>query len=70
MGKMTTELEVKNKVAIRTDITLPPQFKVIFINDNVTTMEFVLESLITFFGYNFFVRVLTKTNLLCIIPIP
>ena len=50
---MTTELEVKNKVAIRTDITLPPQFKVIFINDNVTTMEFVLESLITFFGYNF-----------------
>lgn len=49
---MSTESEVKHKVAIRTDLTPPPQFKVIFINDNVTTMDFVLTMLTTFFGYS------------------
>jgi len=48
---MSAEFETKKKVAIREDIAPPPQFKVIFINDNVTTMDFVLSALITFFGY-------------------
>ena len=48
---MTADLETKKKVAIRTDLTPPPQFKVIFINDDVTTMDFVLSMLTTFFGY-------------------
>jgi ATP-dependent Clp protease adaptor protein ClpS len=30
----------------------PPMFKVIYINDNTTTMEFVVETLMEFFGYN------------------
>lgn len=52
MGKMSSEFETKKKVAIRLDITPPSQFKVIFINDNVTTVDFVCTALMTFFGYN------------------
>ena len=29
----------------------PPMFKIIYINDNQTTMEFVVESLIDYFDY-------------------
>lgn len=49
---MTTETEVKQKVAIKTNLAPPPQYKVIFFNDDVTTVDFVLETLITFFGYD------------------
>jgi ATP-dependent Clp protease adaptor protein ClpS len=52
MGKMSADIETKKKVAVRTDLTPPPQFKVIFINDNVTTMDFVLSMLTTFFSYS------------------
>lgn len=30
----------------------PPLFKVIYLNDNQTTMDFVIETLMGFFGYN------------------
>jgi ATP-dependent Clp protease adaptor protein ClpS len=30
----------------------PPMFKVIYLNDNQTSMEFVIETLIDFFNYN------------------
>lgn len=30
----------------------PPLFRVIYINDNTTTMEFVVESLVEIFDYN------------------
>lgn len=29
----------------------PPMYKVIYLNDNQTTMEFVVESLVEFFNY-------------------
>ena len=29
----------------------PPMFKIIYLNDNQTTMEFVVDSLISFFNY-------------------
>jgi ATP-dependent Clp protease adaptor protein ClpS len=29
----------------------PPMFKVIYLNDNQTSMEFVIESLVEFFNY-------------------
>jgi ATP-dependent Clp protease adaptor protein ClpS len=29
----------------------PPMFKVIYLNDNQTTMEFVIETLVEFFNY-------------------
>ena len=30
----------------------PPMFRVIYVNDNTTSMEFVIDSLIEFFDYN------------------
>jgi ATP-dependent Clp protease adaptor protein ClpS len=38
---------VKTKKAFKE----PPLFKVIYLNDNATSMEFVIESLIEFFDY-------------------
>ena len=40
------------KIKINESIKEPPMFKVIYLNDNQTTMEFVVESLIEFFDYN------------------
>jgi len=37
----------RNKKAIKE----PPLYRVIYINDNTTTMEFVVESLVEFFDY-------------------
>lgn len=40
----------------RTEVNLglrePPMFKVIYLNDNQTTMEFVIETLLDFFNYS------------------
>jgi ATP-dependent Clp protease adaptor protein ClpS len=44
---MSTDSIVQTKV--RTDIVEPPKFRVIYINDEVTTMEFVVESLVVVF---------------------
>lgn len=30
----------------------PPMFRVVYINDNTTTVEFVIDSLVEFFDYN------------------
>lgn len=53
MGKMSTELatKIKNKIAPRTDLEPPPRFKVIFMNDNVTTVDFVLAVLIELYDH-------------------
>ena len=52
MAKMTTETNTKTRIAIKTDLIPPPQYKVIFINDNVTTVDFVMEMLMVFFSYD------------------
>lgn len=51
---MATSTKIKNQVRIqpRTDVTPPPLFNVIYVNDNVTTMEFVIETLKTVFGHD------------------
>ena len=48
MANAETATVNKTKKALKE----PPLFKVIFINDNTTTVEFVIESLIEFFDYN------------------
>jgi ATP-dependent Clp protease adaptor protein ClpS len=55
MAKMSTEVETRNKVKVtpRNDLTPPPKFKVIFMNDNVTTVEFVLAVLQELFDHDF-----------------
>lgn len=40
------------KIKINESIKEPSLFRVIYLNDNQTTMEFVVESLIEFFDYN------------------
>lgn len=45
-----TESKVKIKPNLKTPE--PPMFKVIYMNDNLTTVEFVVSSLIGHFGYN------------------
>jgi len=44
--------EIKHKIEINHSLAEPPLFKVIYMNDNVTTMEFVVSTLIDFFNYN------------------
>ena len=45
---------IESSVAIKPNIALqePPLFKIIYLNDNQTTMEFVIESLISYFEYS------------------
>jgi ATP-dependent Clp protease adaptor protein ClpS len=44
--------EVRNKIKPNVTLHEPPLFKIIYINDDVTSMEFVVESLIGYFDYN------------------
>jgi len=39
------------KIKINEEIKEPPMFKVIYLNDNQTTVEFVIETLMDFFDY-------------------
>lgn len=47
-----TQSTTKTKVSPRTDIELPRQFKVIYLNDDVTTMEFVIMTLMQIFDHD------------------
>lgn len=47
MGKAVTKV----KIAPNFDIKEPNQYKIIYINDDVTTMEFVVETLVSVFEY-------------------
>jgi ATP-dependent Clp protease adaptor protein ClpS len=40
------------KIKPNTDLKEPPLFKIIYINDEVTSMEFVVETLVEYFNYN------------------
>jgi ATP-dependent Clp protease adaptor protein ClpS len=52
--EMTTATETETEVDVRSKVELQPprQFKVIYLNDEITTMEFVLESLMTVFDHS------------------
>jgi ATP-dependent Clp protease adaptor protein ClpS len=53
--------EVKNKIKPDIDIKEPSMYKVIYVNDDQTSMEFVVESLIEHFNYTTQLAV-EKTN--------
>lgn len=40
------------KIKVNETLKEPPMFKIIYLNDNQTTMEFVIETLIDFFNYS------------------
>lgn len=44
--------DIKNKIKPNLNLLEPPLFKIIYINDDVTSMEFVVNSLIEYFNYN------------------
>lgn len=48
MAKSETKIKIKPNLALQE----PPLFKIIYMNDDVTSMEFVISSLINFFNYN------------------
>lgn len=43
---------MNSKIKPNTSLKEPPLFKIIYMNDNVTSMEFVISSLIEYFNYN------------------
>lgn len=49
---MATKSDTETLIKIRTDITEPSMYKVIYLNDDVTTLEFVIGSLIDHFEYD------------------
>jgi ATP-dependent Clp protease adaptor protein ClpS len=46
--------KTETKVRIKPNLTLqePPLWKIIYLNDDVTSMDFVIESLIDYFNYS------------------
>lgn len=44
--------EIKHKIKVNNQLQEPPLFKIIYLNDDVTSMEFVVNSLVEFFNYN------------------
>ena len=46
-----TSVDVVAHVQVNNGLKEPPMFKIIYLNDNATTMEFVIESLMSFFDY-------------------
>jgi len=47
-----SQADVVSQIHVNNELTEPPMFKVIYLNDNGTTMEFVIETLMNFFDYN------------------
>lgn len=48
MSKTETKIKIKPNLAL----SEPPLYKIIYMNDDVTSMEFVISSLIDYFHYN------------------
>lgn len=49
---MSTNIDTKIKIKPNLAIQEPPMFKVIYLNDELTSMEFVVRSLVDHFNYN------------------
>lgn len=45
------QIETRTRTRQETQVKEPPMFKVIYINDNQTAVEFVIDSLIQHFSY-------------------
>jgi ATP-dependent Clp protease adaptor protein ClpS len=46
-----SSIDVKSKIKPNLAISEPPLYRVVYVNDEKTTMEFVISSLIEFFEY-------------------
>jgi ATP-dependent Clp protease adaptor protein ClpS len=45
-------IEVNSKIKPNVSLREPPLFKIVYLNDDVTSMDFVVTSLIEYFNYN------------------
>ena len=52
MAKTKTETIVRPRIEPKNNIPEPPSYRVIYINDEQTTMEFVVETLKVIFHYD------------------
>ena len=52
MSKTKTDAVVRSRIEPKLNIQEPPQYRVIYINDESTTMEFVVETLKVIFNYD------------------
>ena len=48
----TTDTSIKEKTKAKLDLAKPSMFSVIYMDDNVTTMEFVVASLMSIFHHS------------------
>lgn len=48
---MATKSDVKTKIKPNLKIQEPSMYRIIYMNDDVTTIEFVIESLVEYFQY-------------------
>ena len=46
-----SQSDTATKIQVNHDIKEPPMFRVIYLNDNMTSIEFVIESLVSVFSY-------------------
>lgn len=47
-----TESTIQTRTCTNVDVKEPPLFKIIYLNDEKTAMDFVIDSLIEYFGYD------------------
>jgi len=52
MSKTKTHIEIRPRIEPKLNIQEPPQYRVIYINDETTTQEFVVETLKVIFNYD------------------
>lgn len=50
---MATKSDSKTKIKPNLSIEEPPLFKVVYMNDDETTVDYVIESLINYFDYTY-----------------
>lgn len=52
IGKIMSADDTQVRTRPKIDVAEPPMFRVIYINDNTTAMEFVIDSLVEHFNYS------------------
>ena len=52
MADTKTATEIRERIAVKEKYKEPSEYNVIYLNDDLTTFEFVMESLAAVFDYN------------------
>jgi len=51
MADTKTEVETRERIAVKEKFKEPKDYNVVYLNDDVTTFDFVVETLTSIFGY-------------------